>query len=806
MPKGLLLLSVLLLAWGGAAAQPPDDEYYPYASYEEPARRVESDTALFYRAVQRPADLYGELTAFDRADVAWRRRGVAYASVPTLLDGVAVAARHATALRLLGAEEVRTPGGAAGIDAGAAAGGGRVFRFGAGEPLRPYRAAVRYVGRDYRAGARLSAQREAGRGWRLAAAADLRMGRDGRIEGVFTDAATAALRADKRWRSGRGLALTLLAPLSVRGMRLSSVEEAFRLTGDPYYNPAWGLQGGRVRSSRVRREWMPAAVGRWNMPLGAAASLEVSFGAEAGVRRYSALGWYDARTPMPDNYRYLPSWTGDGANEEAWRRADPRYTQIDWDALIAANRLAGGPARYALEDRVVRRTTAEARAWLTARPSPYLTLGCGVELSCVSERSYKQLRDLLGARYLPDIDHYLVDDDTYGNLLQNDLRRPGRLVDEGGRFGYDYALRRRRAAVRLAVEWRSDRLRAAADAAFGAASIVRRGYYEKELFPGARSFGPSRTLRFVPYALGAEVGWSFSPRSYLALAGRIAAAEPAPEALFFQPLYNNRTVDDPVPERRFGAELRYRRTAPRATIELAAFASASFDAMLTRRYYDDLAGRYCDLAAQGIGRLAWGAEAAVEWRPADRWQVAATAAGGWSGYIRDPRLTILSDSDNTAVDLGAASHLGGCRTGAAPQMMLSARVVHFAPRGWGLRLSAAYAGWRYAEPALVRRTARVALEAGTMPEAFAALVEQERLPDAVTLDAALFKSFYFGRSRLTLSCMADNLLGTTCPYDGYESMRVGRLRSGADEAWRPHATRYSYAAPRSVTLSASYAF
>ena len=341
---------------------------------------------------------------------------------------------------------------------------------------------------------------------------------------------------------------------------------------------------------------------------------------------------------------------------------------------------------------------------------------------------------------------------------------------------------------------------------FGAASVVRRGYYEKELFPGARSYGPSRTLRFVPYALGAEVGWSFSPRSYLALAGRIAAAEPAPEALFFQPLYNNRTVDDPVPERRFGVELRYRRTAPHATIELAAFASASFDAMLTRRYYDDLAGRYCDLAAQGIGRLAWGAEAAVEWRPADRWQVAATASGGWSGYIRDPRLTILSDSDNTAVDVGAASHLGGCRTGAVPQMMLSARVVHFAPRGWGFRLSSGYAGLRYAEPTFVRRTARVALEAGTTPEAFAALVAQERLPDAVTLDAALFKSFYFGRSRLTLSCTADNLLGTTCPYDGYESMRVGRLRSGADEAWRPHATRYSYAAPRSVTLSAAYAF
>lgn len=807
MPKGFLLLLLCLLAVRRAAAQHPDDEYYPYAPYEQPARRVESDTTLFYRAVQLSADLYGALTAFDRADVAWRRRGAAYAEAPMLLDGVAVAARHATALRLMGADEVRMPGyGTAADGSGAAADGGRVFRFEAGEPLRPCRAAVRYAVRDYRAGARFSALREAGRGWRLGAVADLLAGRDARIEGVFTDAATAALRGDKRWRSGQELALTLFMPVSVRGLRLSSVEEAFSLTGDRYYNPAWGLQRGRVRSSRVRREWMPAAVGRWSVPLTAVVSLEVSLGAEAGVRRMSALGWYDARTPMPDNYRNMPSWTGDGANEEAWRRADPRYTQVDWDALIAANRLAGGPARYALEERVVRRTAAAGRVWLTARPSPHLTLGGGVELSCAAERNYKQLRDLLGAQYLPDIDQYLVDDDTYGNLLENDLRRPGRLAGEGDRFGYDYALRVRSVAVRAAAEWRSDRLRVAVDAAFGAEDARRRGYYEKELFPGARSFGASRTVRFTPYAVSAEVGWSFSPRSYLALAGRVAAAAPRAEALFFQPLYNNRTVDDPVPERRCGAELRYRRTAPRTTLEVATFVRASFDGMFTRRYYDDMAGLYCDVAAQGIGRMAWGEEVAVEWRPGDRWQVAATAAGGWSGYIRDPRLTILSDRDNTAVDLRAASHMGGCRTGATPQIALSARVVHFAPRGWGLRLSAAYAGWRYAEPSLVRRTARVALGAGVTPEALAALTEQERLPDAVTLDAALFKSFYFGRSRLTLSCSVENLLGTTYPYDGYESWRVGRRRSGAEEVWRPHATRYLYARPRSATFSASYAF
>ena len=56
------------------------------------------------------------------------------------------------------------------------------------------------------------------------------------------------------------------------------------------------------------------------------------------------------------------------------------------------------------------------------------------------------MRDLLGARYLTDIDRYLIDDDTYSNLLQNDLRHPDREIREGDRFGYDYALLMRRPA------------------------------------------------------------------------------------------------------------------------------------------------------------------------------------------------------------------------------------------------------------------------------------------------------------------------------------------------------------------------
>ena len=82
-----------------------------------------------------------------------------------------------------------------------------------------------------------------------------------------------------------------------------------------------------------------------------------------------------------------------------------------------------------------------------------------------------------------------------------------------------------------------------------------------------------------------------------------------------------------------------------------------------------------------------------------------------------------------------------------------------------------------------------------------------RLPDAFTLDAALFKSFRFERSRLTASLMLRNLTGEAdTVYGGYESLRVRRIRPGDDTLYAPHASRCTYAWPRSFYLTISYRF
>ncbi len=804
--KNLLCAVAFMLLSEGVFAQNQDDNYYPYAEREPRRELLRSDTTLFYRAIQSSSDLYGSITDFDLPDVAIKRRGAEWDDELIYAEGVAVSYRHITALRMLGAEEERAAGLGMVEGIGGGIGGVRSWSFGHGEPLQSYSAQIRLTDRNYRAGARISGYGRLKKGWYGGFGVDLRTGRDMNVKGVFLSSATLAGRVERHFSDDRQLALTVVLPPVVRSSRSSATGESFSLTGDPLYNPSWGFQNGKVRSSRVRRQFLPLALLTWESPVGETTRMNITVNCEAGVEKFSSLGWYNARTPLPDNYRYMPSYTLDRATEEAWHRSDPRYTQIDWDAMIAQNRMAGGEAVYALEDRVERRTDMGMALRFATRMSPRLTLNYGADIRYCVSRNYKQMRDLLGADYLTDIDHYLVDDDTYSNLLQNNLRDPDRRIRTGDRFGYDYALSHRAVDIHASAVYRTGRLNTCLRVEIGDDAVRRRGYYEKELFPGEGSYGLSRNVRFRPYTLHGSVGWAFTPRYYLALSAYISARTPDVRNIFYQPLYNNRITESPALERISALELGYRQTGRILRLQASAYLNMRRDGTMTMRSFDDTSATYCDIAVAEIGILSYGVEVAAQVTPARYWEISAALAAGRSKYARDPVVTIISDNDNRPIDVGAASRMGGCDAGAVPRLTAMAGVCRFWKRGWGFRASASYVAGRHVEPSVVRRTDRVTGLCATSPEAFRAFVSQERLDDAATVDVALFKGFYFGNNRLQISLMLSNILGSQYLYGGYESGRIRRIQSGDRTVWMPHANRYTSSYPRSFYISASYRF
>ena len=814
--KRLAVAAMLLCATCGYAQSRMDDYGYPAAEGDDDlAPAINTDTTLFYRAVRQADDLYAQVAGHRLWFVANRRRNAGYADAAAVYEGIALPARYGRLLRSAGALRTRlTPFAAVAEGAGTTV-GSEEYTHHDDYVRRPSSVGITFTDRGYSAGVRAAVSAIAGdagrRCWYLDAAVDARTGRDLHVDGVFTNSVGVALRAARRFDEDSEFSLLLAAEPSERGLRTASSAEAFALTGDNLYNPSWGWHNGRQRNSRVRRELTPLAVASYSGRFGSTA-ITAALAARIGRWSQSSLGWYDASTPMPDNYRYMPSYfTNDASAEavtEAWRSGDARYTQIDWEELCTVNRISDRGAVYALEERVQGITDIRATVGGRTTLNDGLTVGYGAAARLESTRSWQEIGDMLGGGYIFDIDYYLVDDDTFGNSLQNDLRNPGRMVREGERFGYDYALVRRSAELFATVGYIAGGFDLRAAGRIGGESDNRRGYCEKELFPGSGSYGDSERLRFTTYSAAFSSGYVFSPRLRIGASLYAGASAPDMRDMFLNPRYNNRTVGNLRPVRRYGAELAAALTGGGVRLQAALFAESQRDGVQTVQYYDDLAGAFCDMTASGIDILTFGLEAAASIRLAPGWSLDVSATALQCKYSSDPIIRIFTDSTNATVDPGSPSHAGDCTPGGVPRLAASAAVRYFSRRGWSVDMAAAWAGARRVEPSLLRRTERVAYQGASSPESFAAIVAQESLADAFNADFTVAKRWQTGTgSRITASLSVRNLLGRRdIIRSGYESHRVRRISRGIQSDCEPLPTRYLYAWPRTAVVAATYSF
>lgn len=793
-------------------AQAPADDYRAYKiEYEEEEYRpmLVADSSIFRRSAVRFDDLWASRAEYALSFVAGERRGVDYRWRRITVDGMGIDRRSAALLRALRIVPYYVSGMAVGIGDMGGMTPSEEYSLVDDVPFDEHRLTAELSGCGYLGGVRYHLTRNLPRGWTLSSYAALREGRDAYVDGVFTDRLDIAMRAAKYTRGGGMWSFAVVVPLSVRGLRSASTEEAFTLTGDNLYNPSWGMQSGEVRNARVRRQAVPQIMGSFVEPLSGSTTMKLSLRAAVDMNGYSSPAWFDAHTPQPDNYRYMPSYFADDAVADAvadaLRGGDVRYTQIDWQEMYSVNALRGDRgAAYAVEERIARRTQIAAALRFESLVGDRLTLSYGIAAGYDRLRSFKLMRDLLGAEMIVDRDYFLLDDDTYGNMLQNDLRHPDRVVGRGDRFGYDYALVECRAGVTAMADWRKGGSRITAAVELSECRVWRRGYYEKELFAGDGSYGSSDKMIFTPYT--AKLSWSCSPAARHSLEVDAAVEGRMPDAsdLFLQTQYNNRTVDRPRLGVICGAEVVYRFHSPTLDLEASVYIMRSWRERRVIHAYDDISGVYADIVISDIGRLHAGLEAAATVRYSRRLSSMFALSAGSYRFATDPNVKAYADTDNSVV-WQSHSHMGDCHAG-APELMAYADLSWWSAKGWSLRLSAQYAGLRYVEPSPLRRTERVITYADS-DEQRAAFARQQRLGDALTFDAMIAKSFKVGGSQIRLMLSVRNLLSSRdIVYDGYEQNRVRRYSAGDSSLCRPADNLLTYAYPRTCYLSASWSF
>lgn len=687
---------------------------------------------------------------------------------------------------------------------------------------------VRFLSRNMPYSVSFSTSQLLGQGWSLAANVVARTGRDLFVEGLFGNSLSINAIAIKEFDSRNRFAVALFVEPSMRSSRLYSTAEAFRLTGDNLYNPAWGYQDGKVRNAHIRREIDPTAFATYETSLSERTKFSLAASLMAGVERYSSLDWFDAQTPSPDNYRYMPSYFADeedifSAVESVWLAGDTHYTQIDFDRLISTNRLANGEATYALSDRVERIVRSDFRGVFSSKLERG-ELSYGVEATIDNRRNYKQMRDLLGAQYIVDLDYFLIDDDTYGNALQNNLDAPSRHIKEGDHYGYDYAMRRYDISAFASYRYTTDNFWVGVSAKFGYTDISRRGFYRKELFAES-SFGVSRHAKYSPYTLRLYGGYILKDK-HIFSASIVADAKACDaEDTFLQSQYNNRLVDSPLMRRGYGGELRYIYQRPAFSLSATLFATATTDEQRVQHLYDDLSGEYADVVISGIDIVRYGVEVEAEYRFADHIRTTAAICAGRYIYADNARVAIYSDASNIVLVDNVESHTRNLTLGNAPQIAATAGLSYY-NRGWLAAINANYAGLRYVEPSFVMRTERI-LATAPSPEQRSTLISQERLRDAFTIDISLSKSLYlerfdkriyrtkvaprftdkYPRARLVFRVGVRNILGSrNMVYSAREASRLQRYKLADDYIYSRQATRYLYAYPRTYEASVSFCF
>lgn len=813
--KTAMLCAVMTALFCSAlVAQEPTFDYREFKFYKEDA--YEPLWLIDEDSLSREQPMLGfdsAIPTYFWSSIAQNRRGVGYAEQRYVVGGLEI--DYATS-RLLAALRYDSDeaAGVGGVGSGAALLSTVRYKFTEPRPYSKYRAlrgefsgrsylgGLSYVGRFKPSPSDVGLKDDP----QVGVMARAYGGRDLYVEGVFCN--KVEIGADVVLNAGRGVFdAALLFSWSERGLRQASTEEAFTLLGNTLYNPAWGMQQGRERNARIVRELRPELLASWRIKVGAftefMATLNIAYEADATT----LLAWYDASSPLPDNYRSLPSYfeREDVALEveEAWRTNDLRYTQIDWEALYHTNLLAtDGHAAYAVEMRHSNRLRSGFGA-LFRSTYDVATIDYGIILDYDAERNFKRMDDLLGAQYIYDYDYFYVGDDTATEGRQNNLASPDRKVFRGDKFGYDYRTSQLRAKLFAEAEWRLSENLFSAGVSIALQGVQRRGFYEKELFPGALSYGKSPRTNLSPYALHAAWLRMFDIHK---LSARLLLRGDMPDAenLFLQPQYNNRVVDNPRLATTFAAQVSYSVMGQRAELLVQPYFIVSSNESDVVRYYDDLSDCYCDAVVSGIGRLSYGVEAVADVTYSRRFMSQFVLRVGDALYCKDADVVLYDDDSNCEVAT-STSLIGGCRT-SMPTLSLHANVRYRSLNGWSAMLSAQYHALRHVEPSFVRRMERVVSYASS-PEESLQLVSQQHLPNALCFDVEVAKSFDFEEDgRLYLRLVVRNILGSRMVYSSYEQNRVRTIERGGYMAVTPFDNKLTYAYPRTFMLNVSYYF
>ena len=635
----------------------------------------------------------------------------------------------------------------------------------------------------------------------------------GNVDGLFYENISYAIGAEKQWDNGRhSLSFVTYGSPVKRGQQMASYQEIYDLVDNNLYNPNWGYQNGKRRNSRVVTAFDPTGIFSHIWKINENTTLTTGLAGHYSRYGSTALNWYNAPDPRPDYYRYLPSYFEyEGVRdyyEYLWKSDNRSFTQVNWDDLFMANKIAGmsgnESAVYMVEER--RRDLWELSFNSTLNTvlgtNNYLTGGIGLRYT--QSRQFKTVDDLLGAPYVLDVDKF-AERDFPGDphTIQNDLNKPDRKAYKDDVFGYDYRINIQSANAWIQNEYKYRNIDFYYGAKFMYTDFQRRGKMKNGRYPD-NSYGNGKKHSFVDFALKAGLTYKINGRHFLMANLAYVTEAPYADVAYISPRISDLAPKDLESRKIFNAELSYVFSAPSVTGRVSLYQTNFFDDMHRISYYHDLEKTFVNHVLTGIDKVHRGVELGMNYRLNDNWNFDLAGTIGEYYYNNNPMGTLNSENGKI-VDKEEKVYLKNYYVGATPQMAGTLGINYFYDY-WFLGLNINGIARNYVEVSPVRRLASnytgIAPVESPEYEAYKKLTHQERYGSAYTVDLSIGKIFYLKNNhQLNFNFSINNILNRrNIKTGGYEQ---GRIDTSHPDKF---ASKYFYMQGINCYLNASYRF
>lgn len=640
------------------------------------------------------------------------------------------------------------------------------------------------------------------KGWAFVVSASRRWAKEGYFEGTDYDANSLFVSVEKKFNDKHSLNFTSIFAQNSRGKSSPNTKEVNDLMGIKY-NSFWGLQDGRKRNSRDKDIEEPINMLSHYWKISNKTSLNTNVAYQLGYVSNSRLDNQLSNNPDPTYYRNLPSYylnfpdnyvtdlNGVVTNPQAdaARNYFLSNSQINWNAMYAANQSSATPGRsvYVLyEDRNDDKQFS-ANSVLFTSLADNISLNAGASFKKLKSHNYQKLLDLLGGAYFSDIDPFFS-----GNASQSDLNNPNRQVVEGDKYGYSFNLLANVVDGFTQFKFRYNKIDFYLAQTYSRSEYQREGLYKNGIYAN-NSYGKGNKVTFENFGFKGGLTYKLTGQHFLDFNGAYLTKAPGMRNVFSNARVNNNITPDIESERISSADASYVIRMPKLKMRLTAFMSKIQNATELSFFYgeglfdEDAVGdgnedSFISEIVTGIDKKQIGAELGFEYQVTSTIKVIAAASYGQYTYDNNPNVKINDDAQatvnntNPITDFGPA-YLKDYRLPGMPQQAYSFGLEYRDPRFWWIGANVNYLADSYLDVSNVMRTSNFVVEAdgigysGATPDVVRNILRQEKFDPFTLLNVTGGKSWRVSNITFGFFASVNNVLDTTYKTGGFEQSR-----------------------------------